>query len=94
MTSSDFLIDPSLRPKLVIDLNSADYYCDYDNVGHISLSSYGTCSGNGCIPAGCGDIDLYFSSDFVVNSVTPNPGILNHFFQITILAPEGKGYSI
>ena len=51
--SSDYMDDPSLRPKLVIDTNSADYYCDYDNDGYISLSSYGNCSGNGCIPAGC-----------------------------------------
>lgn len=29
------------------------YYCDDDSDGHISLAVSGTCTGSGCVPAGC-----------------------------------------
>ncbi len=51
--SSDYIDDPSLRPKLVIVRSVIDYYCDGDNDSYIASSFSGACSGSNCEPQGC-----------------------------------------
>ena len=38
---------------IIISTPLVTYYCDNDNDGYISSSPSGTCTGTGCVPAGC-----------------------------------------
>ena len=45
--SGDYTFTTSAPPAPV------DYYCDSDNDGYIDISKDGSCTGTGCVPAGC-----------------------------------------
>ncbi len=47
------------------------YYCDNDNDGYISSSPSGTCTGTGCVPAGCQTVA---GNDCNDNDKPVNPG--------------------
>ena len=51
-----------------------DYYCDSDNDGYMNISKDGSCTGSGCVPAGCQTMQGDDCNDGV-SSI--NPGIVD-----------------
>ncbi len=45
--SGDYMFTTAAPPPLI------HYYCDSDNDGYVDVSTDESCSGNGCVPAGC-----------------------------------------
>jgi hypothetical protein len=63
--SGDYMFTTAEQPPLI------HYYCDSDNDGYVDISTDGSCSGNGCAPAGC---QTTSGNDCDDNASNVNPG--------------------
>jgi len=66
--SGDYTFTTSAPPVQV------DYYCDSDNDGYINLLKDGSCTGSGCVPAGC---QITHGNDCNDGAPSVNPGIVD-----------------
>lgn len=51
-----------------------DYYCDSDNDGYINIYKDGSCTGSGCVPAGC---QVTQGNDCNDGTSSINPGVID-----------------